>query len=218
MAIKILVNPYEAATTNAKHELGLVIDDPRAGNTGSVYSYNDVLPGEGTGTSGAPTALTIRKPGAGFVPDALFQYVRNADTASIVAGNAVMYSVTASDENGAALLAATTSNLIAGVAIRTIASGSFGWIQIAGKVAVPSTVTNSDAELRGGVTVATDIATGSFLVISATSGVLTTYTTSTSTLTQLMAILGGRRIYSIDSGINLATTGGTDYRCEAIIF
>lgn len=217
MAIKILVNPFEDTTTSPKHELGIIVSDPRGGGQGSK-SYQDVLPGEGTGTSGYPTALTIRKPGAGFCPDAEFQYVRNADTDPLIAGSAVMYTLSATDENGAVEFAATTSNLIAGVAVRTIAAGSYGWIQVRGKVPVTSTSTSSDAELRGGVRVATDIATGSFLVISATDGVLTTYTTSTSTLVQLMAILGGKRVYSIDSGINLATSGGTDYRCEAIIF
>lgn len=216
MAIKMLFNPFESPTTNPKHEVGIVVEDIRGGNSVAPSTYQEVLPGEGTGTSGYPTAITVVK--RANSPDAQYQYVRNADTDSLIAGSAVMYTLGATDENGAVEFAATTSNLIAGVALRTIAAGSYGWIQIRGRVPVPSTSTNSDAEKRGGVRVATDIATGSFLVISATDGVLTTYTTSTSTLTQLMAILGGRRIYSIDSGINLATTGGTDYRCEAIIY
>lgn len=214
MAIKMLVNPFEDTTTSPKHELGIIVSDPRGRGQGS-RSYQDVLPV--SGTDATPTALTIRKPGSGYSPDAEFQYVRNADTDPLIAGSAVMYTLSATDENGAVEFAATTSNLIAGIAVRTIAAGSYGWIQVRGKVPVPSTTTNSDVELRGGVRVATDIATGSFLVISATDGVLTTYTTSTSTLSQLISILGGRRVYSIDSGINLATSGN-DYRCESIIF
>jgi predicted RecA/RadA family phage recombinase len=214
MAIKMLVNPFEDPTSNPKHEVGIVVSDPR-GNSG-IKTYQQVLPGEGTGTSGYPTAVTFRF-NNGYSPDAEYQYVRNADTDSIIAGSAVMLSLGATDENGAVEYL-VSNRRVAGVAVRTIPAGFYGWIQVSGKVPVPSTTTNSDAEKRGGVRVSTDIATDSLLGGSATDGVMVAVATDTNVTAQILAVLSSRRIVTIDTGVNLATTGGTDYRCEAVIY
>lgn len=215
MAIKILVNPFEAPTTNPKHELGIIVSDVRGGGQGN-RSFQEVLPGEGTGTSGYPTAITTPLPS--LSPDAEFQYIRNADTDAIIAGSAVMLTLAATDENGAVEFGNGTNRSCEGVAVRTIAAGSYGWIQVRGKVPVPSTNTNSDAERRGGVRVNTDVATDAILGLSATDGVMVAISTATSYTSAVQSALAGRRIRTIDAGVNLATTGGTDYRAEAVIY
>lgn len=217
MAIKILVNPFEAPTTSQKHELGIIITDPR-GSQGAK-TYQDVLPV--SGTDATPTALTIRKPEYNHAPDAEFQYVKNVDTDAIVAGHAVMYNTSPTNQPAAVEFGNGTDRPIAGIAVRTIAAGSFGWIQVKGLVPVPSTTSNSDAELRGGVRVSpTNLATGSILGLSATDGVLQarSVTTDATNLTGLTVALVGRRIYTLKTAVNLATSGGTDGRAEAYIF
>lgn len=210
MAIKILVNPFEAPTTNPKHELGIIVSDPRGGGQGN-RSFTEVLPG-----TDAPTQVTTILPS--LSPDAEFQYIRNADTDALIAGSAVMLTLAATDENGAVEFGNGTGRSCEGVAVRTIPSLSFGWIQVRGKVPVPSTNTNSDAEKRGGVRVNTDVATDAILGLSATDGVMIAISTTTSYTSAVQSALAGRRIRTIDAGVNLATTGGTDYRAEAVIY
>lgn len=212
MSIKILVNPFEAPTTNQKHELGIVITDPRGGQ--GAKSYTDVLPG-----TDAPTQFTVRKPEFNLAPDAEFQYVKNVDTDPVIVGHAVMYNLAATNQPAAVEFGNGTGRPIAGIAVRTIPAGSFGWIQVRGLVPVPSTSSNTDAELRGGVRVSpTNIATNSILGLSATDGVLVALTIGTTYGGDHTFALAGRRIVTLKTGVNLATSGGTDGRAEAIIF
>ena len=212
MSIKILVNPFEAPTTNQKHELGIIVEDPRGGQ--GAKSYTEVLPG-----TDAPTQFTVRKPEGNKGANAEFEYIKNVDTDTVVAGHAVMYNTSPTNQPAAVEFGNGTDRPIAGIAVRSIPAGSFGWIQVKGLVPVPSTTSNTDAELRGGVRVSpTNIATNLILGLSGTDGVLQAISTATSYTAAVQYALSGRRIVTLKTGVNLATSGGTDGRAEAYIF
>lgn len=216
MSIKILVNPLETPTSSPKNEVGGVYADVRGGS-GGVIQYQEVLPAEASGTSAAPTAITITR--RGFSPDAEFKYVRNSSTNPIPSGDAVMIDMTATDDPAAVLPGITpTSNLLEGIAVRTIPAGFYGFIQIKGKV--PAGVSSTNAEDRGGVHVAsTNVLANDTVVLSATAGVLEEYSPTATTLGALAYnSLMGRRIRILDDSADLDPSTNTDIRAEAVIF
>lgn len=227
MSIKMLVNPFETSTVQ-KHELGLIVDDPRGGN--GEITITDLLPQEGSGTSiGGPTQQTIgvRR----FSPDALFKYVRNGETNPFAGGEAVALllsttETTVTDEPAVVTRTVDTTRVLEGITISAIPAAGFGFIQIRGKVpGVPDTNTNGFTSpiLRGGVKVsATTVQAADFVRPGTTNpGELIEFTLATvgSNLAaaDILHMLG-RKVQCIRDSRDEDPSTNTDVRAEVYIY
>lgn len=197
MSRKMLGIDIYRVSTVAQHELGLIVEDVR-GKAGDVTFTEFLVPG-----TGSPKVTTRR-----YSPDGEYKYVRA--TALVGNGDAVKVDVTATDEPAGVTPVVAITDAVDGIAIVNIPSGSFGFIQVRGRV--PFGQVSADASLRlGARVVAAGVAAGASLAASATSGQLQTKVTAT------QDVNAGRTITALDAHTDADPGGGTDNRTEAYI-
>jgi hypothetical protein len=128
-----------------------------------------------------PLGLVAEDPRAGDFTDSKVKYVKA--NGSITAGNAVQIdvSVAAADRDGTVINTSAADQPIEGIALVTLTTGQFGWIQIAGRA--------KDANC------ATTIVAGAILLPTATAGQLDD--TAITTATQAAALAAGRAIRAL---------------------
>jgi len=182
MADKFLGVDFDVVTTTAKHELGIEAEDVRGGNYGLSISQIDQFPG-------GPVTTTRT-----YFPGNRYKYVQASATIAI--GDAVKIDDAAADLTKPGLVTPTTAvtDIVDGVAHVAIASGSFGWITIKGRVNSAKVLDAGNAE-------------GAALGASGTAGTLVAITAATPTAAEVIAAIRGgygRRAMSLeDVGTNL---------------
>lgn len=153
MSMKILgVNLAEVPSTTPTQELGLTVEDPRGGQ--GTVSYT-IYP------NGIPTATTVT---FNYSPGSAFKYCKALGT--ITAGDAVKLDVTATQAErfASVIRTAAVDESIEGIAMASVTTGQYLWVQIRGNYKAAN--------------VATAAAAGDVLGGSATAGRLATATPS----------------------------------------
>lgn len=192
MSNKLLgIDIFDVSTT-PKHEPGLIVSDIRGGF--GEFSFKEFIDG--------PTQFRR------FSPDAEYKYVRA--TATVTSGDACKVDVAATDEPAGVTPVTAITDAVDGIAITNIASGSYGFIQVRGRV--PLGISSATAADRlGAKIVAAGVAAGASLAASATAGALQTKVTAT------QDVNAGKVITALDAHTDLDPGGGTDNRAEVYI-
>lgn len=127
-------------------------------------------------------------PGAVDFPQNRLRYVKAGS--AISAGNAVIASLTDADEPFTVVPSSAVSQVIKGIAVTAIASGSFGWVTIKGRVA-------------SALKTASAVTAGDPLSTTATAGALAT---ANSTSATALAVGAGIGVQALDSSDSNSTT------------
>lgn len=160
--------------TTAQHELGAIVDDIKGGEGASSLSFKEYI----------DASTTTRY----WFPDAQYQYVKAGS--AISAGNAVKVDVTASNEPYTVVPTSAVNDIVAGICPVAIASGSYGFMQIRGRVRA---LTNTGT-----------LAAGDKLVAGSTAGKLGALVSNSNitTSTNLLAFVGfaaGKPVVALNS-------------------
>jgi len=112
-----LVNPLDAPTTVPKYEPGIIVLI-HVEELVELVVLIKMFYRRRNRTSGAATAVVVQRPS--LAPDDEFQYIRNSNTGTLIAGSALTYDLAATDDDVAVTFLNGTGNLIAGIAVRSI--------------------------------------------------------------------------------------------------
>jgi hypothetical protein len=220
MSIKMLVDVFETSTEQ-KHELGIIVDDPRGGQ--GEKTIQDFLPVESATGGLSQQTLDIYR----FSPDALFKYVRNGETNAFAGGEAVALllsttETTVTDEPAVVTRTVDTTRVLEGITISPIPAAGFGFVQIRGKVpaAPDGSAGFATALLRGGVRVdATTVQAGDFVRPGSTNpGMMVEFTLTTTFDAASSLHLLGRKVQCLRDSADLDSSTNTDVRAEVYIY
>jgi hypothetical protein len=193
MSNKLLgIDIYDVSTT-PRNEPGIIVSDPRGGSGGPILIkqfIDDPVP-------------IIKE----YAPDGEYKYVRA--TSAVAIGDSLKLDTAATDEPAGVTPTTAITDALEGIAHIAIASGSYGWITVRGRV--PSqTAATATVALRYGAKMTAAHAAGSSLAPSATAGSLQVEVTAT------QDVRAGRKVTNLDVPIDDGST--TQFRAEAYIF
>lgn len=222
MAVKLLVDIFEVSTIQ-KHELGIIVEDPRGGQ--GEKSILDFLPVEAAAGGLSQQTVDVFR----YSPDGEYKYVKNAETNPFAGGEAVALllsttETTVLDEPGSVTRTVDTTRVLEGITISPIPAGGFGFIQIKGTVkAAPdgsSGFAAAQALFRGGVRVdATTVQAGDFVRPGSTNpGMLVEFTLTTTFDAASSLHLLGRKVQVLRDSADLDSSTNTDLRAEVYIY
>src|SRR4030095_3852564 len=192
MARKMLGIDITDVSVTPKAEVGGVYEDVRGG-TGS-FTYKEVIDGN-----------TFTRE---FSPDGEYKYVRAASAVAI--GDAVRIDTGQTDEPAAVVPVSAADQPVEGIAIVSLASGSYGFIQVRGRVPSQAAAT-SVAALRYGAKMAAAGAAGDMKVSGASGNLASDGAIDVATL-----FARGRTILQLDAAIDDGST--TQFRGEVYIY
>lgn len=203
MSTKLLGFDIKRVTTTAIHELGLIVQDNKGG-VGTVTESQFLYP-RTAGEGGGYGKFQVIKE---FSADAEYKYVRAQSAVAI--GDSVRLDTGQTDEPAAVIPVSATDQPIEGVAVVAIASGSFGFVQVRGRVPAQAAGT-ADATARYGAKLAAAGAAGDMKGSGATGNMATLSSADATDATNQ-----GRTIIQLDTGIDDGST--TQFRAEVYIY